>query len=546
MLIFLYDTWSAPEIYKYLGVAAEDVRQATLAGYSLGVVSDGFVSAVKCRAQIEGIDEQSSSVEFKSEVGEPASINGEPVSAADEPASINGELAKEVAPIADNVTLETGNTTDEAESAESSTDIDVESASIDGILVDIADSIFEALQTWADNNNFIFEEHEFGIESAKVLLTTKSLDNSATKLEAYELLGVLKQDCPLGESTENALSEEKEVDLYTRYTFRDKQWWNKTRIITCSVLGCTLVGIVVLGIVQARWLWSGKHTDNLGAQVLSDVIMSEPPMSKPTEMLGFDGKPIKIELPSEIQPAEDVYELPKIDFAALREKYPSSVAWVTIPNLGIEYPVAQADDNEYYLTHDINGTYSQSGWVFADCRNTYSAPMRNFMIYAHNMKSGVMFGKLPHILNEEWYSNPDNQYIYLITDNYTAVYQIFNAMRVKSEEVIYYRRDLTEQDMVDYLNEMVGYNILDGKLTYNKPFKPSDKVITLSTCADAQGVEKFVVQGILVYSKKLDNLHAAPPVTSSSSTESTTSVESSAESITDGATSTMSSSSATE
>lgn len=376
-------------------------------------------------------------------------------------------------------------------------------SSVLGSLSELEEPVFEVFKEWVEDNTYCLIPVSIGIEQVLTLIADEAaIDDNAVPLSGYELRGILQREyCADHESDEG--EEANEVDLFTKYTFRDKEWWNKYKIAMVSISGAAVIALIIFCGILVQWLWSSKYTDNLGEKVRGEVTASTPAYSTPTEVIGFNGEPIQIIFPEDIQPTDESFDIVEIDFDELRQKYPHAVAWLVVPGVGIEYPIAQSEDNEYYLTHSIQGTYSRAGWVFADYRNTMETPMRNFLIYGHNMKDGTIFGKLPRVLDESWWSNPDNQYIYLVTEYYTAVYQVFTTLRVKSEEVYYYRRDLGDRNIVSFMEEMKSYDLIPDKLTYNKPFKSSDKLITLSTCADAQGVEKFVVQGVLVYSKQL-------------------------------------------
>lgn len=53
-------------------------------------------------------------------------------------------------------------------------------------------------------------------------------------------------------------------------------------------------------------------------------------------------------------PAESKAEEKTIDFAELRKINEDIVAWIQIPGIGVDYPVVQGEDNEYYLHHTLS------------------------------------------------------------------------------------------------------------------------------------------------------------------------------------------------
>lgn len=384
----------------------------------------------------------------------------------------------------------------------------------EGIIAELPTSYWEPFKQFLEERSFDTKSVTMGIEDVMIFFIPEvNTDAKAGSYAGYEIAGELKHSGIFDNLLDSSEPEDKakgteseediEIDLFSKYTFRDKAWWNKYKVMMLSIAGCAAVVAVAFSIIMGNWFLSSKYTDNIGTEVREEVTVSTTVTSAPTQMENFRGEPVEIVFPDWIQPADEAFDILEIDFEELRKKYPNATAWLVIPGVDIEYPVAQCDDNEYYLTHGIDGTLSRAGWVFADYRNTDESPMRNYIIYGHNMADGTIFGKLKRVLNEDWWSNPDNQYIYLVTEYYSAVYQVYTAMQVKSEEIYYYRRDLSSQNIVAFMEEMKSYDLLADHLLYNKPFKADDKIITLSTCADAQGVEKFVVQGVLLYSKQL-------------------------------------------
>lgn len=89
-----------------------------------------------------------------------------------------------------------------------------------------------------------------------------------------------------------------------------------------------------------------------------------------------------------------------IDFEKLRQINPDIVAWIRIEAAGVDYPVVQGDDNEFYLHHTFSGEKSIAGSIFMDYRNTSDFFDEKVIIYGHNMKDGSMFAKLKDLTME--------------------------------------------------------------------------------------------------------------------------------------------------
>ena len=101
-------------------------------------------------------------------------------------------------------------------------------------------------------------------------------------------------------------------------------------------------------------------------------------------------------------------EVSAVDLRSLQRQYPGVRGWLTIPEVGIDYPVMQSsrEDPEYYLRRDYWGNYDINGSLFlqADC---ILGESKNLTIYGHNMNSGAMFGNLDRYASYDyWKAHP--------------------------------------------------------------------------------------------------------------------------------------------
>ena len=53
----------------------------------------------------------------------------------------------------------------------------------------------------------------------------------------------------------------------------------------------------------------------------------------------------------------------------IKNKYPDFSGRLSIDGLGLDFPVAQCQNNSYYLRHTLDGDTDKHGTLFADCRN---------------------------------------------------------------------------------------------------------------------------------------------------------------------------------
>lgn len=99
------------------------------------------------------------------------------------------------------------------------------------------------------------------------------------------------------------------------------------------------------------------------------------------------------------------WKTPEILFTyhALWEENNDLVGWLNIDRLyRVDFAVVQRDQS-YYLRRDFYGRSNMNGTAFLDVTCDIWPRSDNLVIYAHNMKSGEMFGGLHRLLEEPYY-----------------------------------------------------------------------------------------------------------------------------------------------
>lgn len=119
-------------------------------------------------------------------------------------------------------------------------------------------------------------------------------------------------------------------------------------------------------------------------------------------------------------------ELANINFPKLQNKVPNLIGWLSIPELGIDQPIAQANDNNYYLTHNIFDEEDPAGSVFLESNSSLSDPVK--YIYGHYWTKNDMFGPLGKLINDRYpYTNA------IITDDKNNI-KTYQLLGVKSTD----------------------------------------------------------------------------------------------------------------
>ena len=213
------------------------------------------------------------------------------------------------------------------------------------------------------------------------------------------------------------------------------------------------------------------------------------PTEAPTEEPG--------EEPDE-EPTEEIYPPApiQVDFEALREKNEDVVAWIYCPDTPINYPVVQAEDNEYYMHRLLNGKENASGTLFMDYRNAADLSDWNSVIYGHNMKNGSMFGILTHYKQPSYFE--EHPEIFLLTPEQDYVIKVVAGFVTPEDSELYNDFAPDEENRERLLREWMEASFFDSG------YEPAaeDRLITLSTCSYEYSNARFVLVGIL---KKLGN-----------------------------------------
>lgn len=193
---------------------------------------------------------------------------------------------------------------------------------------------------------------------------------------------------------------------------------------------------------------------------------------------------------------EETVSFLEVNFSELEKINDEVVAWVSIPETNIDYPVVQHSDNDYYLDHSFNRSKNGAGWVFMDYHNKREEQDRNVVLYAHARKDGSMFGTLKNVLTSQWLENEENHIIKMSTKNENSLWQIFSVYRVP---------EVTDYIQTEFANDEQFQKFLDiiqqrSLYDFNTTLDGEDRVLTFSTCYNSK--ERLVVHAKLVNTMK--------------------------------------------
>ena len=215
-----------------------------------------------------------------------------------------------------------------------------------------------------------------------------------------------------------------------------------------------------------------------------------------------------------------VNEVPEIQpsFLKLYSTNPDIVGWVKLgdendPIVNIDYPVVQAEDNDYYLTHNFYKEDAQRGAIFADYRNKFDEGKLsgNTILYGHNMWNGdTMFAKLSRYYQPKESADPLKFYRDHPTVTFNTLYDnaewkvfacvLFNTQEELGEVYPYlnYREFRNKETFNNFILDIMDRSVLwtDVDLTYG------DEILTLSTCYYPYGKENADTR-VAVFARKV-------------------------------------------
>jgi hypothetical protein len=101
--------------------------------------------------------------------------------------------------------------------------------------------------------------------------------------------------------------------------------------------------------------------------------------------------------------ADELIMLRDSNEKGMRYWYDNQVAWIRIYDTNIDYPVMQASNNEWYLTHDYRDNDSITGALFLDYRNASDFSDNTSLIYGHRTNGNLMLSDVAKYHDDEYF-----------------------------------------------------------------------------------------------------------------------------------------------
>lgn len=169
--------------------------------------------------------------------------------------------------------------------------------------------------------------------------------------------------------------------------------------------------------------------------------------------------------------------------------------WLKIEGMKIDYPVmTRLGDNDYYLDKNFDGEKDKNGLLILDYRCDLLSGAQNFIIYGHNMSSGVMFGTLKNYKSKSFCEeHPVIRFDTLYEEaEYKVVAAMLSEVAYADEEVFRYY-DAIDMSTEESFNAF--YQNVSEKALYmtGETLSYGDSCLILSTCDRYKEDGRFVV-----------------------------------------------------
>lgn len=180
------------------------------------------------------------------------------------------------------------------------------------------------------------------------------------------------------------------------------------------------------------------------------------------------------------------------DWQALRAQYPGIAGWLAAPEIGVDYPVMQGEDNQYYLNHLPDGSWNAAGSVFLDaaCSPALTDPVT--LVYGHHVGGGAMFSALLGYRKQSFYEKHPTLTYYTPEQAYRV--EVFAALQAQEDDTPAfwgYAEAVSEASRRQWLEEIAARSDISGEIP-----GPDSRLMGLVTCfSTREDAPRYIIYG---------------------------------------------------
>ncbi len=254
------------------------------------------------------------------------------------------------------------------------------------------------------------------------------------------------------------------------------------------LIGLTACGVLVYAAFNlAACIRESSQSTNLNEELIEDAISLRDPASPYLETDSISEQEMKLDVEQITNEAAPI----EVDFDVLLEKNKDIIGWLYSEDTPINLPVVQSNDNDYYLRRLIDGTWNNSGTLFADYRNDGTFADNNTIIYGHNMKNKEMFGTLSNYKEQSYFE--EHPIMWLLTpDGDYKIELVAGYVTPTTSDV--YSFEQSEEDVFATVQQSIERSTFHTEVEINH----GERFLTLSTCSYEYDNARYVLIGRMI------------------------------------------------
>ena len=256
-------------------------------------------------------------------------------------------------------------------------------------------------------------------------------------------------------------------------------------IITAAVLVVILSVAFIIG-----YIWEIGEKNKAWEQEEQELRQEEQRLEAELERQRIEAQRRKEEEEKErIEKEKDELLYREIDWNALQQKNEDIYAWISIPELSIDYPVLQGSRDDFYLNHDESGNKDSQGSIYSNSCTRKDFSDTNTILYGHNMKNGFMFGNLSDAADTDL---KEDAMIYVYTQEATYTYRMYALVEFPDSylpEIYGIRSEKGTRAFLTAVEKSPSWFLRETELTEEQ----QTHLLTLSTCTGAKGEKRCLL-----------------------------------------------------
>jgi len=239
-------------------------------------------------------------------------------------------------------------------------------------------------------------------------------------------------------------------------------------------LSAALAAIITFGCVQ---IWSTESNYRAEAKLHAGLLAYKPAAPAAAES---SAAPATAPAPGGETPDTTTAPAPVYNksIADLRERNGDAVGWLTVDGTVIDYPFVRADNNDFYLRHDIDKKSAYAGTIFMDYRCKADFSGFNTILYGHSMKNGSMFHDLIRFGDKSYFDSHTTGTIYL--ENRNISLNIFAFLVINPIDLMVFQTPAATPGA--QLDNYMSYIRTHARYVRDVKISAADHLVTLSTC----------------------------------------------------------------